>query len=536
MPDGLAALSAMDQMAADVLRRYQRAELDFNRHRSRISACYRYALPWRHGVDQSQPVDQLDDIYDDILMTVVEDFAADMLNTFTPQKSAWVDLSAVVGLPTDIATTVNEQVKATQAIVFAEMARSNVYQALQESYLDLSIGTMALTAQDLDIADPIHCQAVPMTELRIDRGPYGFVDGRYRKRRLRCEDIRVMWPTCKPPAGEQWQSNETEHDVVDGVWRDWADRRTEVYHYVVLLDSKLCLKETYRGIGSCPMIVARWSRDSTTAYGVGPTYRSMPTYQSLNHVRFLLLKKLDEVTDPAFSYVHDGVMNLDQGVRSGDWIPRAQGSDPPEALESKGRFDVTWMQADDLTSAIKRAHYQDRPDQRGKTPPTATQWADEAAERQRRMGTPATNLVVELQQALFKRFVFLLLQRRRIKPLEITDPETGRPIEAHPLDPRFVSITPTSPLLRAQEQEELIRVIRNAEIPAQLYGPQIAAVTTDIFKTQAKVSRILGQSDLARDEKEAEEAIKQILPVLQASGSAGAPLNPADLVGGGPNG
>lgn len=203
MPDGLAALSAMDQMAADVLRRYQRAELDFNRHRSRISACYRYALPWRHGVDQSQPVDQLDDIYDDILMTVVEDFAADMLNTFTPQKSAWVDLSAVVGLPTDIATTVNEQVKATQAIVFAEMARSNVYQALQESYLDLSIGTMALTAQDLDIADPIHCQAVPMTELRIDRGPYGFVDGRYRKRRLRCEDIRVMWPTCKPPAGEQ---------------------------------------------------------------------------------------------------------------------------------------------------------------------------------------------------------------------------------------------------------------------------------------------------------------------------------------------
>ena len=88
----------------------------------------------------------------------------------------------------------------------AEMSRSNLYQALQESYLALAIGTMSLTIQSISLHEPFHCQAIPMTELRIDRGPYGFVDGWFRKLKRRCDDIKVLWPAARPPNGRDWET------------------------------------------------------------------------------------------------------------------------------------------------------------------------------------------------------------------------------------------------------------------------------------------------------------------------------------------
>lgn len=525
MLDGAIQESDGDKkLSAEVLKRYARAELDLNRHKPRISACYRYALPWRTGFDQTQPVDQLDDVYDDTLMTVVEDFAADMVGTFTPEKSVWCELSPVEGLAPEVKRQVKDQVAVIQRTIFAEMQRSNLYQALQESYLDLAIGTMSLTVQSIDLHEPLHCQAIPMTELRIDRGPYGFVDGRWRKKRMRAEEIKVLWPEARPPNGRDWDKPDAEHDVIDGCWRVWSEKGDEVYQYAVVADSKLIYQQRYTGAGSCPWIVARWSGDSCTAWGVGPTYRSMPTYQALNHVRFLLLKKLDEITDPAFSFEHDGVANFDNGLEPGTGIPRAVGSKAPEVIESKGRFDVTWMQADELVSAVKRAHYQDRPEQRGKTPPTAQQWMEESAERWRRMGTPATKLVIELMYPTVKRFAYLLLARKRLQPLVVN----GEPY--HPLDPRFVALTPTSPLLRAQEQEELLRIVRTVEIMVAQFGPQIAAVIVDIFEFAKQVQALLG-TEVMRKESEIKAAIEQLLPVLKASGGGGQTLDPAALVG-----
>ena len=55
-------------------------------------------------------------------------------------------------------------------VVFAAMARSNLYQALQEAYMDLGAGTMALIILDIDPAKPIHCEAIPAADLLLNRG------------------------------------------------------------------------------------------------------------------------------------------------------------------------------------------------------------------------------------------------------------------------------------------------------------------------------------------------------------------------------
>lgn len=486
--------------------RISRAELDRNRHQTRIADCYKYALPWRHKFFGNQPSDDLDEVFDETVGTVLEDFSADMLNTFTPQKNNWLTEEPAVTYDTNDRRVIAESLKRRQNVVFAEMARSNLYQSLQEAYLDLGPGTMCILVMDIDATKPLHCDAIPLTDLLITRGPYGFVDGVFRCRKLLIENAKVLWPDAKwELVTNDQQNKELEIDIADGCWRVWKEKGDETHQYAVRANGKLIYEKVWKGAGSCPFIVARWSRDSTTAWGVGPTYRTLPAIKTLNHVRYLDLKNYDKHVDPPTSYEHDGVMNVDNGVNPGDWIPRAMGSKEPKALESEARFDVAVFERDELRSVIRRAHYQDRPEQQGKTPPTATQWADEAAERARRMGTPATNLVIELQIPLYLRFAYLLKERGVLPKVQFKDQD--------------IALNPVSPLLRAQEQETVVRNDKFAELIAARFGPQVAMVVVDIIEYAKEQGEKLGiNPKLIRDEAKMKAAIEQLAPVLQATG------------------
>jgi len=505
-----------------------RAELDFTRHRQRISDCYKYALPWRHMIDQIIPTDQLDEIFDETVQNVLEDFAADMGNTFTPRKNNWLKFQPRVTMELSDRAQIKDELAKYENVMFSEMGRSNLYQALQEAYLDLGVGTMCLLITDIDPIKPIHCEAIALTDGRFTRGPFGYVDGIFRPKKMYLyEELLSVWPDADlSKLGPKPQDTSKEIEVADGCWRDWSDRGNETYRYVVRADGKLIYEKTWKGAGSCPFVPARWSRDSTTAIGVGPTYRTLPSIKTLNHVRYLDLKNYDKYVDPITSYEDDGVLNVDGGVVPGTWVPRAPGSEAPETLESKARFDVGVFERDELRSNIRRAHYQDRPEQLGKTPPSATQWADEAAERARRMGTPATNLVEELQYGIARRFAYLLAARGTLPKVMLGGQDIG--------------IEPVSPLLRAQEQEKVVRNDKFAELIIGRFGPQVGLIVIEIFEYANEQAAALGiNSKLVRNKADLEEAIKKFLPVLQATGaipSGGLPTAPPTglVQGGGP--
>ena len=191
--------------------------------------------------------------------------------------------------------------------------------------------------------------------------------------------------------------------------------------------------------------------------GFGPTYRTLPSIRTLNYCRHLDLKNYDKFVDPPTSYEDDGVMQVDF-VEPGTWLPRAVGSKPPEVIESNAKFDLAVFERDELRSTIRRAHYQDRPEQLGKTPPTATQWNDERAERARRMGTPATNLVEELQYPIVRRFMYMMQVRGILPPIQI--------------EGREILMQPNSSLLRAQEEEEVVRLDKFTELITARFGPR----------------------------------------------------------------
>lgn len=494
--------SQPDQITKRVLKMVACAEVDRNRHINRIEDCYKYGLPWRHKANQSQPTDQLDEIFDEELMTVLEDFSADMLNTFTPQKSDWVEPKPVDTLDSGAQRQISEALGNYRRVIFGEMARSNLYQALQEAYMDLGPGTMSLVVTDLDPAQPIHCEAIPCVDLLLNRGPYGFVDGTWRKRVRLEREIAVLWPEARDKNRQPYKlDSDAEFVVIDGVYRDHAHKADELWRYCVLIGDHIAYKQEYLGAGSNPFIVARWSRDPTTAWGVGPTYRTIPAIKTLNHFRYTALKNYDKEADPVVSYEDDGVINLEHGVNPGEWVPRAPGSKEPSVLESRSRIDVEVFRIDEVRSAIRRAHYQDRPEQQGKTPPTATQWSDEAAERARRMGSPATNLVIELQYPLFKRFAHLLEKRGLLPKVQIGG--------------NAVKLEPVSPLLRAQEQEEVVRMDRLVEMLNLRFGPEMTNLIVNGVKYAHRLAQKLGvDTGLLRSEDEMKAAIEQLAPVL----------------------
>lgn len=500
---------------SDFKKRVELARRDKNRHISRIEDCYKYGMPWRHKVNQSEPQDQLDEIFDEELMTVLEDFSSDMLNTFTPQKDEWVEPKPTKTLDSGQQNQIAQALSDYKRVVFAEMARSNLYQALQEAYLDLGPGTMCLIIDDLDASEPIHCQAIAANDCLLLKGPYGQIGLRGRERKVVAEDIPTLWPDAKKQNGEQWQPGDmTELDVVDAVLRDWNDKSDEVWTYYVMVGGDVALEKKHTGKGSCPFIVGRWSRDPTTAWGFGPTYKTLPAIKTLNHFRYTSLKNYDKEVDPVVSYEDDGVVNTEHGINSGDWVPRAVGSQAPEVLESKSRMDVAIFNIDEVRASIRRAHYQDRPEQKGKTPPTAQQWMDERAETARRMGTPGTNLVIEWQYPIFRRFAYLLAQRGVLPKVE--------------LNGEAIALEPVSPLLRAQEQEEVIRLDRFVELLAARFGPEIVNVLVDQFGYSARLAEKLGvDPELVRTEDDIGQIMEQIGPLL-----TGTPLGGEDTARG----
>src|ERR1041385_6470406 len=236
------------------------------------------------------------------------------------------------------------------------------------AYPDLGTGTCAMVIQDVDINQPLQCQAVPITDLLIVRGVHGGVDGRVRViANMKLRDLQATYPKAvfAPELLTRIKNSPgSETCVKECCWRVWNPDRVERWQYVLLVDNKAAQADVFEGAGSCPIVTARWRTDSTTAWGVGALYVVLPTIKTLDQLQYLLMKHLSFAVDPAGFYDDDGVINLDNGLEPGTMIPRATGS-KIEPYESKAVFETGFFERKDMQSDIKRALFQDKPYQPG---------------------------------------------------------------------------------------------------------------------------------------------------------------------------
>lgn len=428
----------------DVLKRIKAAKTDRDRHATWINETIRLALPTYRRVTGTTNSDALnaeqDDLFDTTLQTVVEDFSSDMITTFTPRHERWVSFEPAEDLSEGEIVEITPQLRAIEDSIFAEIERSNYWDAAQECFSFWGVSTMAVAISARGPLEPLHFQPIEMPDLLIERGPDGTLTGRWRQMKLDRMGLHIMWPDLFPAPTDK--DKPKTFTVYEGCDRDFSVPGEERWNYRIFVDDKERVKQNWEGAGSCPITVCRFRQQADSAWGPGPAHKAVPLARTLDELAYLNLKALGRSVDPPGSYEEDGVINMEAGLSAGTWVPRASGSSAPQPFKVEARFDALVFNVKEMRDGIKRAMYQDRPEQPGATPPTATQWIDEKTWNTRRQELPRDRCVREWVLPIIERVAWIKAQRGELPPVKLSSD-------------RLVKIRPISPLSKAKDLEDI---------------------------------------------------------------------------------
>jgi hypothetical protein len=423
---------------------------------------------------------------------IVADFITTIVNAFLPEAEVWCERGPGMDLPGGsngpIWQKIKDDVKAGDLKIFEAMKASNLYPEMPKAfYPDLALGTTGLWIDRPHIHKPITVSAIPLRELEIDLGPYGEIDYRAAVRFTRNHYVRELvgedtWAKmAQTESGQKLQKhcNDKPTDrtqVIWAFWRDWEDKSDEVWQAVVMLDNKVIDSDKLRGEGSCPLLVMRFNPTADWPHGIGPLRQALPSLRQIDEFDLMRVEHASLSMRPPITYPDDSFVNVAQGVEEGMAYPIRPGTEgavkaiytvpPPEAAN---------YQYAEKISNLRKLFYVDHPEQSGDTPPTATQWMDELARAQRRIGTPGLSFWREGPAQIFLRFKHLLEISGVLPPLRV--------------DGRAVSTLPRNPAQAAAEQQDVVKAMQMATYFAQTFPEEWKMVVDGKATMQAIIDK-----------------------------------------------
>jgi len=488
-----------------ILKRIERAKQDRSRHAPWINDILRLGLPTYRHLDrereaQARTEDQ-DDLFDTTLQETVEDFASDMIGTFTPRHERWVDMQPYEGISPEAKREIEVALKDYGDRIWDELERSNYWDAAQECFTFWAVSAMAVAVSDMGPLEPIHFQPIELADLLLERGADGSTTGRWREMKLTAAGLNQLWPTIFPAPDER--SRHKVSVVYDGCDRDYSVPGEEAWTYRIIVDGKEKYAKRSVGAGAASIIACRFRHQADSAWGPGPAHKATPPARVLDELNYLGLKAIQKTVDPVTVYEEDGVMNPEGGIEPGTWLAMAAGSKAPEPLAPDVRFDAMIFKADELKKAVKKALYQDRPEQPGQTPPTATQWLDEKQWNTRRRELPRDRCVREWVLPIIERVAWILKERGQLPDIKLKGGD-------------IVNVRPVSPLSKAKDLEDvqitgqMLAMIAQVGAAAAGGAPIDQKATIEALKKTAKERHIVMMSDEEIQQKAMAEAAMQM--------------------------
>ncbi|MGL6210512.1 MAG: portal protein, partial [Paracoccaceae bacterium] len=137
--------------------------------------------------------------------------------------------------------------------------------------------------------------------------------------------------------------------------------------------------------------------------------------------------------------------------------------------------DQGWFAEERIEGRIRTTFFQDGPRQRGDTPPTAAQWLDERRRVQQRLGKPSAPLWSELLYPMIQRVEYLAV-------------EIGRLPDAITHNGQVITVTPISPLQKAQNHDKVMTTRSNLDLAAALLADQLPQYV-DVIGTLKAVAK-----------------------------------------------
>jgi hypothetical protein len=493
-------------LPTELATRIAAAKLDRSRHQDAINDFLRLADPVRPRIGDSATTttraEEASDLYDDTLQQVADDFASDTLHRMMPREAPWVAYEPVSAIPEEVARALQDPLKDRSKAIFDAVTGSNFYsEAGAEWAFDLGHGTAAMICNDYGNGEPLCFEGIGPHQLLIERGAKGKLSLKAREFTMPLEEAVAQWRGAKWPAKlirESRQSSTKRKAVIciEAATRIY-DPGDEMWKWQVCVDGHVIIEDTLVGIGSCPIIVTRWRSISTTAWGIGPLRKALANGKSLDQVAYLRLKNMGKACDPVTVYDDDGVLNPEGGVGPGMWIPRLPGS-KIEQLDG-ANLNTAYYETGLLQDSVRRAGYQNGPDQKGKTPPTAFQWREEQLVEGRRLEQPTGKLYEEGVIAILNRVEYLLVERGEIE--EVID--AGK---------QAIRVRPKNPLAKQQEGEKVQNASNLLSVFRASFGDQAVSATVDTVATIENFKRAVDDEIIAlREPGDANEMMRGVL-------------------------
>lgn len=466
--------------------------------------CYDYAMPNRTGFyeEDLQGGKNTDDILDSTAVHAVTDFTSRIKSGVIPDGSNWIDMTA----GTDYEGTPDEQdlnaaLEEIQADVFESLQDSNFSSESDESIQEMSIGTGFIYAEDGGVEAPFKFTAVPLSQVWINRGPFGQIDEIFRQIKCRAEDVPVKWPDgtlSQQLAKCIKEEPRKELTFVEATCRDHKDKNIVHMHEVIWPDDKhMVWDKKMTGEGSNPWIPFRWATGAGEVWGRGPLMATLPDIRTCNLTIELILENAERAIAGMWQSDDEAINPDTVTFVPGTIVPKLPGTEGLTPLEAPGRLDFAQMILGDMRENIKRGLFSDPLYREEKTPPTATEAAGQLADLNRRISSPFGRMVNELQKPVAKRLIYL----RR---------EAGK-IEIPQINGRMIKMKPTSPLAKVADQETILAIDRFLEQVSVRFGPQMVNFVIDTQETTQMLAELHGvPAKLVRNDQQITEIASRI--------------------------
>ena len=501
-----------DKELLNVMSKYKKAKGRWSSWSDIWEEIYDYVLPHRESFFQeTAAARRTENIYDETAVVGLPKFASRLqLGFFPPNGRAFKLVPGPEFPKREITKALQAELDRITDLLHEGLRNSNFNAELHEGFQDLGLGTMNMLVEEGRFAGDLHFTSVPPTNLALMPGNMDSVSGWFRwNNEMDLTEIKHRYPDAKyseKMASEQKRNPTRKTKIIEATLYDQSDRFKDEYTYYLIseTDNHILKKATLKGRGSVPWITTRWSKSGFEVWGRGPVLQAMPAIKTLNLTVQLILENAEMAIAGSYVYDDDGVFNPDNiTIQPGTFIPRSPGSSI-DTLQAPGRFDVAQLVLDDMRRNVRKALFIDELDTRpnARTPLSATEVSERLADVARDMGAVAGRMQKEFLTPLVERIIKIYSDQGIL--------------DIPKVDGRTLRILPVSPLLRAQDQQDVADFVRFQQTVAGTFGPEITPALYD----QAAVIRYLAQKfgvmeELLADENQVQQNAQLMQQLMQ---------------------
>ncbi len=475
---------------------------------SHLRECYEYALPQRETFSmQSKGAKKNTAIFDSTAVIGVQKYASRLQASLVPPWRNWSILAPGSEIPEEEREETQKGLDKATSIIFDHINHSNFATQCHESFLDLAVSTGAMTVKRAtkDGSSVLEFDAVPLAEVFPEEGPSSTIETVWREHSIPARHIERLWQGAEMSSHLKKKVAE-KPDVKVNLIEGTVYEPESGYYYMCVIEREenhVCFTEEYE---VSPWIVFREMVVPGEVLGRGRIMQVLPDIKTANKVTEFGLRNAALAIAGIYTAQDDGVINpYTMQIAPGMVIPVGSNdnSNPTlRPLERAGDFNVGELVLSDLRDRINKALFADPYGGMDSPTKTATEMSLRSQELLMDAGSAFSRLQSEFIEKIIKVVVSILKEAGKLPDIAV--------------DGKEVTIKHTSPLARAQDQEDLLAMQQFMQMGAA-FGPEAFALGAKIEDTVAWIGHKLGiEQKLLRTgqeriemQKQAAEAMKQ---------------------------